>query len=287
MDLSVVIVTWNSAGHIASCLDALAGELPPSSEVVVVDNASDDRSASIARDHGTRVIENPRNTGFGAACNLGATEASGSVLLFLNPDAVVEPGAVKALRRALVAAPRVGAAGGALVNPDGTPQAAADDFISAATLVKRAAQTALGDASRKRALAPAGEVDWVYGAFLVVRRDAWEEVGGFDDRYHMYYEDMDLCWRLRERGWQVRFAPDARAMHVGGASAAHRWDGFPGEEKARSLMRFQQTHTSSAAVVGFRVAAALAYGGFAAARAVTGKDAKPYWQMARVFAAGR
>ncbi len=290
MELSVVIVTWNSAGHLPACLAALDGELPPSSEIVVVDNASTDGSVVAARSGGARVLINAGNEGFGRACNRGAAESTGNVLLFLNPDTVVRPGAVKTARRALVAAPRTGAVGIRLVGDTGRPQPAADEFLNPARLPARIARRLV----RGAATAPvvSGTVDWVYGAFLLLRRDAFDAVGGFDPDYHMYYEDMDLCWRLREAGWSVRYEPSAEAVHVGGASAAHRWEGFPGEEKARSLLTFQRKHATPAQLAAFRVGAAAAYGVFAAALAVRdmvrhngrGATAGPYWEMARMFA---
>jgi N-acetylglucosaminyl-diphospho-decaprenol L-rhamnosyltransferase len=287
VDLSVVIVTWNSAEHLPDCIEALDGELPFASEVVVVDNASTDASASVAASLGARVLANGTNEGFGRACNRGARESTGNVVLFLNPDTVVRPGAVKAARRALVAAPGVGAVGGALVAEDGSPQPAADEFITPARFALRTLRTAAGrggPATRP----PAGPVDWVFGAFLMVRRDAFEAAGGFDPDYHMYYEDMDLCWRLREAGWQTRFAPDAECVHLGGASAAHRWDGHPGEEKARSLLLFERKHATPAQVVAFRVAATAAYAAFAGVQALRGgsRKARPYVDMARTFARG-
>jgi GT2 family glycosyltransferase len=283
VDLSVVVVTWNSAEHLPDCIGALRGELPFASEIVVVDNASGDESASVAESLGARVLRNASNEGFGRACNRGALESTGNVILFLNPDTFVRPGAVKAARRALVAAPRVGAVGAALVSPDGAPQPAVDEFITPARFAVRAL-TRGGPVSR----APAGPVDWVFGAFLMVRRDAFDDAGGFDPDYHMYYEDMDFCWRLRARGWEVRFAPDAEVVHVGGASAARRWDGFPGEEKARSLLLFERKHASPRQVIAFRVLATAAYGAFAGLVSLKSTaKARPYLDMARVFARGR
>ena len=292
MELSVVIVTWNSAAHLEACIRALDGALPPPSEIVVVDNASTDGTASLARGLGARVLENTTNEGFGAACNRGARESTGNVLLFLNPDCVVQPGAVKAARRALVAAPRTGAVGAQLVDERGAPQPSADEFITPVRFLRRIARVTYGRGGPMRS-APDGPVDWVFGAFLLVRRDAFEEIRGFDAGFHLYYEDMDLCRRLWDAGWQVRFAADARAVHLGGASAALRWDGFPGREKARSLLRYERKHAGGAQTSAFRAAAAAAYGAYGVARAASGvvrgagpRGGTPYFEMASVFARG-
>jgi GT2 family glycosyltransferase len=291
VDLAVVVVTWNSADHLSACVGAVRDELPFGSEIIVVDNASSDDTPGVARELGVRLVETGANIGFGAACNRGAGETLAHVVLFLNPDCVVRPGAVKAARRALVAAPRIGAVGAALVAPDGTAQPSADEFITPGRFAVRAARTAIGRGGPIRR-PPAGPVDWVFGAFLLVRRDAFDEIGGFDPAFHMYYEDMDLCWRLWRAGWEVRFASDAEAVHLGGASASLRWEGFPGREKARSLLRFERKHAPERAGL-FRLAAAAAYAGFAALKAVSGivrragtHDARPYWEMAGVFARG-
>jgi GT2 family glycosyltransferase len=104
---------------------------------------------------------------------------------------------------------------------------------------------------------------------------------------------MDLCWRLRRAGWQVRFAPDAEAVHLGGASASRRWEGFPGEEKARSLLMFERKHATPGQVMAFRAAATAAYAAFAGWLALKGavsgegtRKAKPYLEMAKLFARG-
>jgi N-acetylglucosaminyl-diphospho-decaprenol L-rhamnosyltransferase len=185
LDLSVIIVTWNSADHIADCIGALRGELPFASEIIVVDNASSDDGPQIAASMDARVLRNDTNEGFGRACNAGAAAAGGNVLLFLNPDTVVKPGAIKAARRALVAAPRVGAVGAALVTPSGAPQPATDEFITPGRFIVRAVRTALGR-SPATSQPKAGPVDWVIGAFLMVRREAFGEAGGFDTDNHMF-----------------------------------------------------------------------------------------------------
>src|SRR5439155_3090302 len=197
-------------------------------EIVVVDNASDDGSLDIATatlDH-VHVIHNDRNTGFAVAANQGIRAATGDVVVLVNPDAVAAPGAVAALAAAIAAHPRAGVVGGFVRNPDGTVQPTKRAFPS---LGQAALHGLVGvvwpnnPGTRAYTLADASfeeprRVDWVAATAVAVRREAFEQVGGFDERFFFFVEDVDLCRRLADAGWEVWFEPRAEFTHIWGGS---------------------------------------------------------------------
>jgi N-acetylglucosaminyl-diphospho-decaprenol L-rhamnosyltransferase len=209
--IAAVIVTYESAAHITSTLEALVGQLRAGDEVVVVDNASRDGTAAAVRAAapGARVLEQERNLGFAGGCNTGAAATSAPLLLFLNPDARLAPDCLDQLRRIAVARADWGAWQALVTMNDGST-------INTAGNVAHF----LGIAWAGRCGEPVGsapsepvEVGFPSGAALVVRRDAWELVEGFDERYFMYCEDLDLGLRLRLAGYGVGLAPAARVEH--------------------------------------------------------------------------
>lgn len=217
MSLDVAIVTFESAAHLRRCLAGLPGE----ARAIVVDNASTDGSADLGAELGAEVIRNPDNRGFAAAANQGARVGEGEAILFLNPDAVIDADNLALLTAALHEAPRVAAVAPRLVHPDGRDQRAWWPLPSP----RETWREALGLHRLRPATVDAdGTVPFVVGACLLVRRSAFEQLGGFDERFWLYGEDADLCRRAWEAGWQVRLVPGARAGHVGGASA----EGAPG-----------------------------------------------------------
>lgn len=230
--LSVIIISYNTRQMTLDCLRALYADLEDagkSAEVWVVDNASGDGSVPAIRAAfpDVRLIENPRNAGFGAANNLALRQAGGEFLLLLNSDAFVHPGAVAALVSYLRAHPRAGAVGPRLLNRDQTVQPSCYRFPSPArawlenlwvsSLLPR--HPVVGD-YRRWAHDAARSVDWVIGACLLVRRAAYEQAGGFDEAFFMYQEETDWQRRLRDGGWDIAFTPSAVVTHLGGASGA-------------------------------------------------------------------
>lgn len=208
MDLDIVIVTYRSATHLPACLSAL----PADAKVIVVDNASGDRSTEIAEAAGAAVVRNSENLGFAAAANQGAREGTAGLLLFLNPDAVIGQDHLESLVAAFSADASLAAAGPLLISPDGAEQRAwwplptpAGTWAEAVGLhlLRRPPGTGRG---------------FVVGACLIVRRSAFDALGGFDERFWLYGEETDLCRRLWDAGWQVRLVPSAVATHIGGAS---------------------------------------------------------------------
>ncbi len=204
--VSAIVVSYNSAERLGRCLASLSG----ADEVIVVDNASDDASAQLARRLGARVVANAANIGFGAACNRGAAVAAGDVLLFVNPDAELKSGCLQALLRAAHAYPEAGALGARLVDENGVTRFQPVSFMEAQWRPHMPA-----------AKAPRGDccVGFLSGAALMVRHEAFMAVAGFDERIFLYYEDDDLCFRLRRAGWQLVFVPEAEVVHAKGQSS--------------------------------------------------------------------
>ena len=209
--IAVVVVCHNSADALRSTLPALAAQLREDDEVVAVDNASADDSAAVARRLLPRatVVAAPGNVGFAAGCHIGADASQAPLILLLNPDAVPQPGFLDALRAAAADHPGW-AAWQALVTMEGGAR-----VNTAGNLVHWLGFGWAGGLGDDVAAVPAGdrEVGFPSGAAVVVRRASWDAAGGFDRRYFMYGEDLDLGLRLRLAGEGVGIVPAARADH--------------------------------------------------------------------------
>jgi GT2 family glycosyltransferase len=239
-NLAIVIVTHNSRAEIGDCLEALAGRAPAGAEVVVVDNASTDATAAFVRQRfpAVQVIETGGNLGFARANNIGARQTRAEWLLMLNPDTVVLPGAIERLVDALVRQPHAAIAGPRLVDADGRPELSFGPPITPwgelrqktlLSLYARSVPVAVRHV--ERLARTAGERAWVSGACLLIRRADWDAAGGFDERFFMYTEDVDLCASVRARGRAVVFVPEAEVRHLRGRSAARN----PETERLRRL----------------------------------------------------
>jgi GT2 family glycosyltransferase len=208
--LAVVVVTHDSAAQVRSTLAALTPQLRPGDELIVVDSASTDGTAAAVRAAApeARVVES-ENRGFAGGARTGAALATAPLLLFLNPDAVPAPGCLDALRR--IAAERPGwGAWQALVTME-----RGEAINSAGNVAHYLGVSWAGRCGQPVSMAPREpvEVTFASGAALVVRRDLWELLDGFDERWFMYCEDLDLGLRLWLRGWGVGIAPAARVEH--------------------------------------------------------------------------
>jgi N-acetylglucosaminyl-diphospho-decaprenol L-rhamnosyltransferase len=245
-EVSAVVVSYNSAADLPDCLRSLRSE--GVADVVVVDNASADGSVEVVRrvDPDATVVETGANLGFGTAANRGAALATGDHLLILNPDTVVEPGTVKALSEALDRDPGMAAVGPRLENVDGSVYPSVRRFPDLTVAFGHAFLGLVwprNPATRRYRMLdwdhdqPAPRVDWVSGACMLVRRSAFEMVGGFDEAYFMYVEDVDLCWRLGQAGWRIGYEPAGRVVHaLGGSSRVVPYRMIA--EHHRSLLRF-------------------------------------------------
>lgn len=229
----VVVVSYRTPRLLERCLASLRPEVDAGrATVTVVDNASGDGSAELARGLGFAVREPGANLGFGAAVLLGARDAAPAAWIApANADVALEPGALDALLDAAERDPRAGILAPRLLTPDGAVQHSVHPFPS----VRFAAAFALGVVERSPRLrrqqvleghwdADAGRrVPWAHGALLLVRREAWDRIGGFDPAMWMYAEDLDLCWRAARAGWATRYAPAARVRHEVSAATAVAW----------------------------------------------------------------
>jgi len=227
--VAVVIVSFETRDTLVLGLDALLREAGPTAEIVVVDNASGDGSAKavLERFPLVRLIANSENVGFARASNQGARESRAPLLLFLNPDATLAPGALAALTGLLDRQPRVGVVGPRTRSGDGAIQVSTGPDLSLLSELRQrrlvrgvARRDPLALAEAEAIHAAEHEADWVSGACLMIRRAAFDAVSGFDERFFLYEEDADLCRRVRAAGWRVVFTPAAEARHALGRSMA-------------------------------------------------------------------
>jgi GT2 family glycosyltransferase len=228
--LAVVIVTYNSATEIGACLRALpAAAARTPYEVVIVDNASQDRTSDLVRAEwpAVHVIDAGANLGFARANNLAIRATTSELVLLLNPDAVPTPGAIDALVAVLDAEPAVAVAGPRIVDRDGRPELSFGPMIGPLAELRQKVRMR-GHAGRwpivaarvERATREPGFPDWVSGACLLIRRSSLERAGLLDERFFLYTEDVDLCAAVRAQGGRVRFSPEAEVVHARGASRA-------------------------------------------------------------------
>ena len=252
--ISAVVVSFNSAADLPDCLRSLRSE--GVADVVVVDNASADSSVEVVRrlDPEATIVQTGANLGFGSAANRGVAVSTGDHVLILNPDTVVEPGTVKALSEALDRDPGLAAVGPRLENVDGSLYPSVRRFPDLTVALGHAflgLVWAQNPATRRYRMLdwdhdrPAAGVDWVSGACVLVRRTAFDMVGGFDEAYFMYVEDVDLCWRLGQAGWRIGYEPAGRVVHaLGGSSRLVPYRMIA--EHHRSLLRFVSKSSTGA-----------------------------------------
>jgi GT2 family glycosyltransferase len=219
--VAVVIPSWNSAGLLPRCLASLDRQ-ETALEVLVVDNGSGDGSLEYLRREGVPHVSLPHNTGFAAAVNLGARRVSAPFVLVLNADTVLEPGAAAALAAALAADPGLGGVQPRILQLEegGKMDVASARLYSAGQRLSRdgrAFEIGAGEAQGEES-SHSREVFGVCGAACLLRRGLFEELGGYDERYFAFYEDVDLNLRARIAGWRFGYAPEAVVWHVGNAS---------------------------------------------------------------------
>ena len=219
--LSIVIVSFNARTDLVNCLLSLKKNPPAvAHEILVVDNASSDGSAEAAlRIPGVRVLKMERNSGFSAANNAGIRESRGELLLLLNSDTLVPPGALDQLIGRLEATPEAAIAGSRLVDADGHPELSFGRMISPLNEWRQKRRTAewIAAASMREQF-----VDWVSGACLLVHRADADRAGLLDERFFLYTEDVDFCHAVRKLGRKVLFTPVSTITHLRGRSRSSR-----------------------------------------------------------------
>lgn len=233
-EISAIVVNYNAGRELELALRSVQADCRDISwEAVVVDNASSDGSAAVVDAFPqAKLIRNATNVGFGRAVNQAVASSKAPLLLMLNPDCQLTPGATAALRLVLAAEPACAVVGPRILDPDGAVQGSArgdPDMLTGLfgrTGALRTLLPFLPVARRNvvveeavRSGASSVVVDWLSGACLLVRRDAFLAAGGFDERFFMYWEDADLCRRLRGQGHSIRYVPGATAVHKVGQSS--------------------------------------------------------------------
>ncbi len=248
--LSVVIVNYRSGELLKSCLASLFENSNPADfEVIVVNNDSSCDLGPVASSNWprVRVIQNTSNLGYAAAANIAFHEWQREFVLVLNPDILVKPHSVEALLNTLQTHAQAGIALPQLSNPDGSLQYSCRKFYTYTTLLMR--RSPLGRifpshrALREHLMTDwnhqeLAEVDWGLGAAMMVRRSAIEEPYLFDERFFLYFEDVDLCVRMRRRGWKVLYNPEAKMIHQHRRQSAQSWAHPTWRHHFVSLMRF-------------------------------------------------
>jgi len=284
VELSYCVVNTNGGPLLARCLDAIERTTPPGveHEVLVLDNASDDGSAQIAREHaGIRLIQLERRAGKAANDAALLEAATGDFCLLLNEDAELCDGAAGALVEALRGDPQAAAAGAQLLAPDGTPQPCAWRLpsiwtaLAAALFLHRIATVQSGGNAVRR-------VGWMQSSALLVRREPAARIGWLDPEFFVYSDETDFQKRLHDAGWSVLYVPQARAVHqeqlaTDDAASARRITEFQ-----RGRDRYMRKHHSRLEAAAVRVLTAWAYGVRAlAALVLPGRDARRFALHAR------
>ncbi len=224
--LSIIILSYNTADITTACIKSIFANYKKeiddkTLEVIIVDNASTDNSLSAILNlqftifNGRKrfkIIQNKKNVGFAKGCNLGAKNAQGKYLLFLNSDTQASDKGFLQMIEFLEKNKNIGVLGGKLLNPDGTSQASGGNFYNLWNLfIMLLGGERLG-LVRKEAIKKES-VDWVSGACMMIRKELFEKLNGFDEYFFMYIEDMELCFRVKKLGFEIYFYPDIRLFH--------------------------------------------------------------------------
>jgi len=229
-DISVVVVSFNTRKLLRECLGTVYAQTGPSYEVIVVDNDSVDGSLAMVQSEfdSAVAIAAGGNLGFAAANNRAFQVARGKYVVLLNSDAFLSAGALETAFDLMEGSPSIGLAGGRLVSRDGGWQPSArlfpsplNDFLSLTGLSVRFPRSRFfGRADRTWAdPMQAADVDWIPGAFSIIRRDLLEQVGRFDESFFLYYEEVDLCRRIQRAGYRIAYRPELQVVHIGGESS--------------------------------------------------------------------
>lgn len=251
-DLSIAIVNWNTCDLLAGCLRAIEQSVQMATalavETFVVDNASTDGSTALVRSHfpWVELIVNPENVGFAAANNQALRMASGRYILLLNSDTVVHSGALATLVDFMDHTPQAGACGARLLNGDGSLQHACHPMLTPGRefwrllFLEHIYPRATYPLERWDTTQPRS-VEVIKGACLLLRRTALQQIGLLDERFFIYTEEVDLCYRLLQAGWDLWYVPSATVTHFGGASSSQAVERMY-VELYRSKIQFYRKH---------------------------------------------
>ncbi len=283
MDVSVIIVNWNTAQITRDCLESVYQQTDGIDfEVIVIDNASSDDSVAVIKEKFPQVvlIENDDNAGFAAANNQGMKSVKGRYILLLNSDTIVLDGAIQKTQSFADAHLKAGIVGCRVLNPDKTLQPSCFMFPSILNMFLWVTYLfkifhnsrffgrewmSWWDREDKR------EIDVVTGCFMLVRREALEQVGMMDEQFFMYFEETDWCWRFKQAGWKVMFTPSAKIIHLGGVSSGQIKTKMVNQWR-KSMLLYYKKHKSLLAYVSAWLLITL----FFITRV-------PYWRLKRIM----
>jgi len=239
IELSVILVNFNDRPHLSPCLESVqAAAQSLSAEVILVDNHSDDGSPELVRESfpWVKLIVNEQNAGFAKANNAGFRASSGRFVLFLNTDTILPAGSLAALLDELKRRPEAGGAGPALVRSDSSFQVSFGKDVGFFAELRQKFLLNPYYKIRLRYSRRVRSVGWLSGACLLARRDAVAAAGLFDENFFIYFEDIDLCRRIRDLGFELLYVPAVKVVHFGGATTAAR--------KLRSRLLYRESQLS-------------------------------------------
>lgn len=238
LDLSVIIVSYNTADFLGRCLNSIASQTSVTSEVIVVDNCSKDGSTDFLRKvfPWVELIANDHNFGFSRANNQALKICNGRYVYYLNPDTEVRPDAFRKMVDFMDSHPDVGLAGTRLVYPDGSLQPSVENRYPGQRYTKNELKGLKGD------------IAWVLGASMIARQALIRALKGFDEHFFLYGEDLDLCLRIRRAGWLIGHIPEAEVIHWEGQSERGNLPVAVWEKKIKAEFGFYRKHYSSNAV---------------------------------------
>lgn len=236
-DVSIIIVNYNTADFLPRCLKSVTAQSNVNHEVMVVDNASQDDSCDIVKNTfpWVNLIANKVNLGFARANNQALKRCTGKYVYFLNPDTEVRQGALKNMIGFMDTHPEIGLAGTRLLNPDGSPHSSFERRYPGQRYAKK-------DLSGFE-----GDIAWVMGSSMIARRHIINSLGGFDERYFLYGEDLDLCLCIRKAGWMIGHIPDAVVVHWEGQSERENTSREVWNKKVKAETIFFRKHYSEKA----------------------------------------
>ncbi len=240
--VSIIILSFNTENLLRDCLLSLHKTLTTEHEIIVVDNASKDGSTQMVEREFPKVvlIKNTENSGFAKGCTIGAKKAQGEYLLFLNSDIVLSHDPLPNFLSAINDNKANAVVGGLLENPNGTLQRSYGDFY---TLKNVFLMLFLGEKHEVKRFQgkEKSTVDWVSGGCMFVRREVFDRVGGFDEGFFMYIEDMEFCYRIKKAGYEVLVTPHVRVTHLGQGSSSKT---FAIVNIFKGLLYFYKKHKS-------------------------------------------
>ena len=269
MDLSIVIVNWNAKAYVRKCVASILANPPRATyEVVVIDSGSLDGCGEMLRTEFPMVsaIQSDENLGFARANNLAARQSSGEYLLFLNPDTEIVGGALDSLYSHIQVLPSAGTVGCRLLNSDGSVQTSCIQSIPTITnqvldsefLRARWPKSRLwGMAALYDTVGKPVRVEAVSGACIMIRREVFESIGGFNEEYFMYAEDIDLSYRVSRAGYNTYYVPHASIVHHGGGSSEQAVSEFAAVMMREATWRFLRSTRGSAYSAAYRVGIAV------------------------------